>query len=71
MLAAAMQAAEHRQFDPAGAGVLLATGLAAAIGVGAVVGWALGSIGYGILVGAIVGIPLGVYTVWRRYRGAF
>ncbi len=63
-----MQAAEHRPFDPAGAGVVLATGLGAAIGVGALVGWAAGSAGIGALIGAVAGIPLAVYSVYRRFR---
>ena len=31
-------------------------------------GWAAGSLGYGILVGAFVGVPAGVFAVYRRYR---
>jgi hypothetical protein len=37
--------------------------------IGALIGWAAGSIGIGVLVGAIAGIPLAVYSVYRRYRG--
>ena len=40
-----------------------------AIAFGALIGWALGSAGIGALVGAVLGIPLGVYSVYRRYRG--
>ena len=35
--------------------------------VGAVVGWALGGAGLGLLVGAVVGIPLAVFVVYRVY----
>jgi hypothetical protein len=56
-------------FHPAGAGTLLATVTAASIGVGAVIGWAAGSVGYGVLAGALVGVPAGVGAVYYRYRG--
>jgi hypothetical protein len=44
---------------------------AASVGIGALVGWAAGSVGLGILGGAFVGIPAGVFTVYKRYRNAF
>ena len=47
-------------------GLLLGT-LAAAMAVGAVIGWALGVAGLGLLVGAVVGIPLAVLVVYRVY----
>jgi hypothetical protein len=40
-------------------------------GGGALVGWAAGSVGLGALGGVVVGIPAGVVTVYRRYRGYF
>jgi hypothetical protein len=66
-----MQAASPSQFDAAGAGGLLLAVLLLCIGIGALVGWALGIAGIGALVGAILGIGAGTYTVYRRYRGAF
>ena len=39
------------------------------VGAGALVGWAAGSLGYGILIGAVVGLPLAVFSVYWRYRG--
>lgn len=57
-------------FRPAGAGGLLAGTTAACIGVGALVGWAAGSLPYGILAGAMVGVPAGVGAVYMRYRGS-
>lgn len=45
--------------------------LLAAITLGSLIGWAAGSAGIGALIGAVVGIPLAVYSVYRRYRGAF
>lgn len=70
MLAPQMEPA-RQTFDPAGAGALLITGTAAGIGAGALIGWAAGEVGYGVLAGAIVGVPAGVYAVYRRYRGYF
>jgi hypothetical protein len=57
-------------FEPAGAGMLLSATTAASVGVGALVGWAVGSIGYGILGGAVVGVPAGIAAVYFRYREA-
>ena len=55
------------QFQPAGAGALLAGTTCVGVGVGALIGWAVGATG----LGAIVGIPAGVFVVYRRYRGYF
>lgn len=63
--------AQRQSFQPAGAGALLLAVTVAAIVAGALVGWAAGSWTLGALVGAVVGIPLGVFVVYRRYRGAF
>lgn len=70
MLADALVAAHRHTFDPASAGALLATATGVCIGVGALLGWALGNTGYGILIGAILGVPAGVVAVYRRFRGA-
>jgi hypothetical protein len=42
----------------------------AAMAVGALLGWAFGSWGLGLLVGAIVGIPLAVFVVYKVYAGS-
>jgi len=42
--------------------------LLAAIAVGLLIGWLAGSAGIGGLIGAVVGIPLAVFTVYRRYN---
>jgi hypothetical protein len=64
MLPRAVQAASPRQtFDPAGAGAVLFTATGICIGVGALIGWAAGGVGLGILGGANVGIPAGVVAV--------
>jgi hypothetical protein len=38
--------------------------------LGALIGWALGSWGLGLLIGAIVGIPLGAFVVYKVYTQA-
>lgn len=47
-------------------GLLLAT-LVACMGVGALLGWALGNLGYGLLIGAVAGIPAAIGVVYRVY----
>jgi hypothetical protein len=46
---------------------LLLGAMAAAMALGALVGWALGSAGVGLLIGAIAGIPLGTLVVYQVY----
>jgi hypothetical protein len=38
---------------------------------GALTGWVVGSTGLGVLGGVVVGIPAGVFAVYRRYKGYF
>jgi hypothetical protein len=66
-----MQPQPRPTLQPAAAGGVLLGILLAAISIGALVGWAAGSVGIGALIGAVAGIPLAVYSVYRRYRGAF
>jgi len=66
---AGMEPAPRATFQPAGAGALLAAVTGAGVGLGALVGWAAGSWSLGALGGAVAGIPAGVFTVYRRYRG--
>ncbi len=47
-------------------GLLIGT-VGASMAVGALAGWAFGSGGLGLLVGAIVGIPLAVFVVYKVY----
>jgi hypothetical protein len=49
---------------------LLIMGTALGIGAGALIGWAAGSLAYGLLGGAVAGVPLGVIAVYRRYKDA-
>jgi len=65
-----MERPPRQTFEPAGAGGILIGVTAAAVAIGALAGWALGSVGIGCLIGAVVGIPAGIYSVYRRYRGA-
>jgi F0F1-type ATP synthase assembly protein I len=69
MLAVQMEPAARPSFQPAAAGGVLLGVLFASVALGAFIGWALGSAGYGILIGAVVGLPLAVFSVYRRYRG--
>ena len=66
-----MEPSARRSFQPAGAGGVLLGILLAAIALGALIGWAAGSAGIGALIGAVAGIPLAVYSVYRRYRDSF
>ena len=49
-------------------GTLIGVTLACAV-VGALVGWAVGSFGIGLMIGVFVGIPVAIFAVYRRYRG--
>ncbi len=50
---------------------MLAGTVGACGGAGALAGWAAGNTGYGALAGVAVGIPAGVYAVYRRFKGYF
>jgi hypothetical protein len=66
-----MQAADRPSFQPVEAGAVLVSAVAICAGGGALIGWAAGGIGYGVLIGVVLGIPFGVLTVYRRFRGYF
>jgi F0F1-type ATP synthase assembly protein I len=66
-----MQAASRPSFQPVEAGAILAGTVGMCAGAGALVGWGAGSTGYGVLGGVIVGIPAGVFAVYRRFKGYF
>jgi F0F1-type ATP synthase assembly protein I len=53
--------------SPATASGLLLGTLGASMAVGALIGWAFGSGGLGLLVGAVLGIPLAVLVVYKVY----
>jgi F0F1-type ATP synthase assembly protein I len=54
----------------AGAGSVLIGTTAAVIVLGILIGWLAGSVAWGFLGGAILGIPIGVLTVYKRYGHA-
>jgi len=66
-----MEPAAPRPFPPIEAGALLAVVTGLGVGGGALIGWAVGSTGPGLIGGAVVGLPAGVYAVYRRYRRYF
>ena len=45
--------------------------LFASVALGLLVGWLAGSAGIGILIGAVIGIPLSIFTVYWRYKESF
>jgi hypothetical protein len=60
--------AQGPSFSLAGAGSVLIGFTAACIVVGALIGWAAGSVGIGVALGAVVGVPVGVASVVVKYR---
>ena len=54
----------------AGAGSVLIGTTAAVIALGIGIGWLLGSTDYGFLLGAILGLPIGVFMTYKRYGHA-
>jgi hypothetical protein len=62
--------AARTQLDPINAGGLLLGVLAVCVAAGVLVGWAAGSIGVGLAIGAVIGIPLAILTVYWAFRGA-
>ena len=61
---------ERPTFSLAGAGSVLIGFTAACILIGTLIGWAAGSVGYGLAFGAVVGIPVGVAATVIKYRNA-
>jgi F0F1-type ATP synthase assembly protein I len=66
-----MEPAGRQSLPPAEAGAFLLGVVVAVTALGALLGWLAGSVGIGILIGAVIGIPGGTFAVYRRYRGAF
>jgi hypothetical protein len=66
-----MQGTPRSSFQPAEAGAVLAGTVGVCGGAGALVGWAAGDAAYGALAGVAVGIPTGIYAVYRRFKGYF
>ena len=57
--------------DPLGAGALLAGVLFLCVGAGALLGLAAGSVGVGVAIGAVIGIPAAIVSVYARYKDSF
>ncbi len=66
-----MKAAVHDPFPPIEAGALLIAVTIAVIAACLLVGWAAGAPTTGLVVGVVLGIPVGIFAVYRRYRGYF
>jgi F0F1-type ATP synthase assembly protein I len=66
-----MAPAPPRSFPPVEAGALLAAVTFVGVGAGTLVGWAAGSLKIGLFVGAVLGLPAGVASVYARYRTYF
>jgi hypothetical protein len=66
-----MQGTPRSSFQPAEAGAVLAGTMSVCGGIGALAGWAAGNAAYGALAGVVVGLPAGVFAVYRRFKGYF
>ncbi len=66
-----MERSPRPSLQPAGAGGLLVATIVVVAGLGALIGWVLGSAEVGAAAGAAAGIPAGIFVVYRRYRGYF
>jgi len=63
-------AAGRTSIDPMGAGALLAGVLFACVGLGALLGLAINSVGVGVAIGAVLGLPAEIVSVYFRYKDA-
>jgi F0F1-type ATP synthase assembly protein I len=70
MLAATMEPKPTPKLSLAGAGSVLIGATAAVIVVGILIGWLVGSPEWGFLIGAILGLPFGVFATYKRYGHA-
>jgi F0F1-type ATP synthase assembly protein I len=66
-----MAPAAREPFPPIEAGALLVTFTLLVIGLGVLIGWIAGSTTTGLIVGSLVGIPAGIFAIYRRYRSYF
>jgi len=66
-----MEPVAPRSFPPVEAGTLLAVVTLIGLGAGALIGWAAGSFGMGLIIGGVIGIPAGIAAVYHRYRHFF
>jgi F0F1-type ATP synthase assembly protein I len=66
-----MAPAAREPFPPIEAGALLVGFTLLVIGLGVLIGWIAGSAITGLVVGAVLGIPAGIFVIYRRYRTYF
>ena len=66
-----MEPRESRPFPPIEAGAVLAGVTLFCVAIGALLGWVAGSLKVGLIVGAVVGLPAGVGSVYLRYHEHF
>lgn len=66
-----MDPSPRSSFQPAEAGAILAGTVGMCAGGGALIGWAAGNAGYGVLGGVVAGLPSGMFAVYRRFKGYF
>ena len=70
MLAPPMEPSPTPKLSLAAAGSVLIGTTMAVIGVCILIGWLFGSAAWGFLIGAILGIPAGVFMTYKRYGHA-
>jgi F0F1-type ATP synthase assembly protein I len=70
MLAARMEPSPTPKLSLAAAGSVLIGTTAAVIVLCILIGWLAGSAAWGFLIGAILGIPVGVFMTYKRYGHA-
>lgn len=70
MLAATMEPKPTPNLSLAGAGSVLIGTTAAVIVAGILIGWLAGSAAWGFLIGAILGVPFGIFMTYKRYGHA-
>jgi hypothetical protein len=66
-----MAPAAREPFPPIEAGALLVGFTLLVIGLGVLIGWLAGAIVDGLVAGAVLGIPAGIFVIYRRYRSYF
>ena len=66
-----MEPRASRPFPPIEAGAVLAGVTLFCVAIGALLGWVAGSLKVGLIVGAVVGLPAGVGSVYLRYHEYF
>jgi F0F1-type ATP synthase assembly protein I len=66
-----MAPATREPFPPIEAGALLIAFTLLVISLGVLIGWIAGSAISGLVVGAVLGIPAGIFVIYRRYRTYF